>query len=394
MTDLESCVAFLRRLIQTKSMPGEEESLAGLVADEMRGLGYDEVRVDEVGNVIGALYGWDAAPSLLLNTHLDHVDVGDPAAWPHPPFAAEVADGRVWGRGAVDIKGPLAAQVYGVARLAGANPRPPGPVHVTAVVQEEVGGLGARHLAEHLQADLVLVGEPSANELRRGHRGRVELCVHALGRSVHASVPERGANPLTTIGKFLARVHEVPLPEDEDLGAASLAPTLIRTDQRSANVVPGEVWLTCDCRTVPGQSADDVRAALSPLLSDCLVPGVEAQIQIPIVPRRSYTGVTRDLPADNPAFSLPPGHPALRTATSVLEPVLGESPPVDVWRFATDGGHFSQAGLTVVGFGPGDETLAHTVDESIEILALEKALNAYEALVRDWPSAYRAATRE
>jgi acetylornithine deacetylase/succinyl-diaminopimelate desuccinylase-like protein len=121
---------------------------------------------------------------------------------------------------------------------------------------------------------------------------------------------------------------------------------------------------------------------------------VEAEIQIPTVPRRSYTGLTRNLPADNPAFSLPPGHPALRTAASVLEPVLGESPPVDVWRFATDGGHFSQAGLTVIGFGPGDETLAHTVDESIEISALETALDAYEALARDWPQAHRAAARE
>lgn len=394
MTDLESCVAFLRRLIQTKSMPGEEKALAGLVADEMRELAYDEVRVDDVGNVIGTLHGRETAPSLLLNTHLDHVDAGDPAAWPHPPFAAEVADGRVWGRGAVDIKGPLAAQVHGVARLAGANPRPPGSVYVTAVVQEEIGGLGARHLAEHLPADLVLVGEPSSNELRRGHRGRVELCVHAVGRSAHASMPERGANPLTAIGEFLARLHEVRLPGDADLGAATLAPTLIRTDQRSANVVPGEVWLTCDCRTVPGQSAEDVRAALSPLLSDCLIPGVEARIEIPIVRRRSYTGATRDLPADNPAFSLLPGHPAVRTAASVLEPVLGGSPPINVWRFATDGGHFSQAGLTVVGFGPGDETLAHTVDESIEVSALEEALSAYEALARDWPRAYRTARRE
>ncbi len=394
MTDLESCVAFLRRLIQTQSMPGEEEALAGLVAAEMRRLGYDEVRIDEVGNVIGTLHGRAAAPSLLLNTHLDHVDVGDPAGWPHPPFAAEVAAGRVWGRGAVDIKGPLAAQVHGVGRLAGANPRPPGPVHVTAVVQEEIGGLGARHLAERLPAHLVLVGEPSSNELRRGHRGRVEVCVHATGRSVHASVPERGANPLGTIGRFLARLDEVSLPVSEDLGAASLAPTLIRTDQRSANVVPGEVWLTCDCRTIPGQSADDLRDALDPLLRDCLVPGVEAQIEIPSVPRHSYTGVRRDLPADNPAFSLPAGHPALNTAAHVLESVLGGSPSVDVWRFATDGGHFSLAGRTVVGFGPGDETLAHTVDESIEISALESAMNAYEALARDWPRAYEAATRE
>jgi acetylornithine deacetylase/succinyl-diaminopimelate desuccinylase-like protein len=135
--DLQRCVDFLQQMIRTLSLPGHEGELASLVANEMRDLDYDEVRIDEVGNVLGRIEGRGQAPDLMFNTHLDHVDVGDPAAWPHPPFGGEIHDDKVWGRGAVDIKGPMAAQVVGVARLLRGE-RPPGDVWVTAVVQEEV----------------------------------------------------------------------------------------------------------------------------------------------------------------------------------------------------------------------------------------------------------------
>ena len=142
MTDsnrLDRCVALLQRLIQTPSLPGEEGEIAALVADEMRQLRYDEIRVDEVGNVLGKIQGDGSVPPLMFNTHLDHVDVGDPGLWPHPPFGGEIHGESVWGRGAVDIKGPMAAQIHGVAQLLGSD-QPPGDVWVSCVVQEEIGG--------------------------------------------------------------------------------------------------------------------------------------------------------------------------------------------------------------------------------------------------------------
>ncbi len=167
--DLEACVEFLQRLIQTRSLPGREREIARVVYREMEQLGFDQVRQDEAGNVIGLIRGNGDAPPVMLNTHLDHVDVGDPAGWPHPPFGGEIHEDRVWGRGAVDIKGPMAAQVVGVARLL-VGSKPPGDVWVTGVVQEEIGGVGARHLAETLPTPIVVVGEPSRNTLRRGQR--------------------------------------------------------------------------------------------------------------------------------------------------------------------------------------------------------------------------------
>ena len=99
MSDLDRCVGFLQRLIQTRGLPGEEGETAVVVADEMRALGYERVETDRMGNVLGLIRGRGEAPAVMFNTHLDHVDAGDESGWEHPPFAAEIADGKVWGRG-------------------------------------------------------------------------------------------------------------------------------------------------------------------------------------------------------------------------------------------------------------------------------------------------------
>jgi len=386
--DLQHCVDLLQQMIRTLSLPGHEGELASLVANEMHDLGYDEIRIDEVGNVLGRIEGRGQAPALMFNTHLDHVDVGDPAGWPHPPFGGEIHDDRVWGRGAVDIKGPMAAQVVGVARLL-AGERPPGDVWVTAVVQEEIGGVGARHLADTLPPiPIVVVGEPSHNTLRRGHRGRTELVAHISGRSVHASVPERGVNPLFALGLFLGGLETLKMPTDTDLGPSTVAPTLLRTDQTSANVVPGEVWQTCDWRNIPGQSGEDARAMLQAVAARVLAENPahaesEIDVVVPVIERRTYTGLERPIPGANPAYILPADHPAVVAAEDICREVLKEDRPTGVWQFATDGGHFAEAGMAPVGFGPGDEFLAHTVNENIEISALEEAMAVNEALARN-----------
>lgn len=392
MTAHDPVVSFLRDLIRIPSLPGEEGEMARRVREEMDRLGYDEVRTDEAGSVIGVVRGRGAAPAVMLNTHLDHVAVGDEAAWRHPPFAADLEDGRVWGRGAVDIKGPLAAQVHGAAPGSGDGARPAGDVWVTAVVQEEIGGLGARRLAREEGPALVVVGEPSSNRLRRGHRGRAELMIHVRGRSVHASAPDRGVNPHYVLAGFLERLPGARLPTHDELGPSTVAPTLVRTDQESANVIPGEAWLTLDCRLVPAQSAAATGDRLLPLLEGAAIPGAEVEIRVPSYRRVTYTGLETEMRAENPAYLRPADDPAVSAAGDVLAEVLGTRPEVGVWGFATDGGHFAAAGRTVVGFGPGREDLAHTVEESIEVEELTRAVEGYRALSRAWPRAVAGTT--
>lgn len=395
MRELEACTDFLQRLIRTEGLPGQEKETAELVQAEMQKLGYHDVHLDDAGNVLGKVPGRGEAPAMMFNTHLDHVDVGEHEAWPHPPFGGEIHDDRVWGRGAVDIKGPLACQVYGIARLLNNGFTPAGDIWVTGTVQEEVGGLGARHMSGYIDTPLVVIGEPSRCELRRGHRGRTELVVHSVGQSVHASVPRNGINALDPIARLIAAVNDLDMRSDPDLGTSTCVPSLIHTDQTSANVVPGEVWLTCDWRNVPGESGEDARAKLQELADRAVAEsraalGVDDQADAPRmevtltpVSRASFTGMTIDYAADNPAYIVRADHPALAAAKRALDEGLSRDVPVGVWQFASDGGHFALAGMTCIGFGPGDDLLAHTVNESIPIPELEQGLAGNEALARE-----------
>ncbi len=381
-----NCVDFAQRLLRVPSLPGQEQDVANLVQAEMTRLGFDEVCRDEAGNVIGKIRGQGTAPSIMFNTHLDHVDPGDAAGWPSPPYGGELREDRLLGRGAVDIKGPLASQVYGLARLLRPGRRPPGDVYVTAVVQEEVGGLGAWWMCRRRRFDCVVVGEPSGCRLRRGHRGRCEFRVIARGRSCHASVPEQGVNPLEMVARFILALGELRRVSHPELGEGSVAPTLIATDQTSPNVIPGEVRLILDWRTVPGEEPEAVLEALRGVSRSCVLPGGSLSVEPVVETLCTYTGLRVSLPVGHPSFLLAADHPAVRAAEQILGETLGASGPAGVWRFATDGGHFAQAGMTVLGFGPGDPEAAHTVGESIAVEELQRAELAVEALAVGLPS--------
>lgn len=373
-------VEFCRRLIQTPSMPGQEEKAARLVQAEMERLGYDQVWIDEVGNVIGLIRGSGDGPRLQFNTHLDHVDPGTPSAWPYPPYGAEVHDGAIWGRGACDIKGPTATQVHAMGALKAAGLPRRADIYVVAVVFEEVGGLGTRHLAKTLACNYAVIGEATGNRLMRGHRGRTEVVVHFHGRSVHASMPALGINPHYSAARFLTALREVPMVEDPSLGWASVAPTLYLTDQTSANVVPSLVELHLDWRQVPGEDPESILARLQPLLEASLTDSCHGDLRMPEQTFTTWTGQQHTWPFSFPAFILPATHPLVTTAQAALEESYGRQVPVGHWRFATDGGHLMQAGVPCIGFAPGDEALVHTVEEHISIDEMVEGMTGYMAL--------------
>jgi succinyl-diaminopimelate desuccinylase len=384
----QDLIDFTRRLIATPSLPGEEGAVAALVEAEMRRLEYDDVWRDAAGNVIGVVRATaptDAgrAPRIMFNTHMDHVDVGDPARWPYPPYEAAIADGAIWGRGASDLKGPLACQVHAIAALRRLGRPLPNDCYVSAVVQEEVGGLGAQELVKTVQTDCCILGEPTANRIMHGHRGRVEIVVTFSGRSVHASVPGQGANPLYALGRFLGalRVQQmVSDPANPGLGPSTVAPTLLYTDQTSSNVTPAEVIQHLDWRNVPSESLDSIVAKVQAIADGSLVEGVG--VRVAPLPRQltSYTGLSRALGAISPGFGIAADHPLVLGAEAALSAVFGRPVPIGLWRFATDGGHFVEAGAPCIGFSPGWEEVIHTVDERISIDLMVEAYAGYMAL--------------
>lgn len=375
----EALYGLARRLVCAASPSGQEREVADLVYAEMQALGYHDVWRDEIGNVVGRVRGGEGLTT-CLNAHMDIVDPGDVSHWQHGPFDGQVSGGRLWGRGATDTKGALAAQVYAGGLLCRAGLTPAGDVYVAAMVGEEAGGFGMQHLLSWLRPDLAVIGEPSGNALRRGHRGRFELVLTWRGRSGHASAPERALNPYYSMARFVLALQHAPMTLHADLGASTVAPTLSRIDQTSSNVIPSELVLHLDWRSVPGETVAGALALIERLLAETSDPGVVATVEPAKRPVLSYTGLERTPLSAFSSFVVAPDDPRLQHAQRIVARTLGRAPEVGVWKFTTDGGHLDTAGVWCLGFGPGEERLAHVVDEYVELEQVSEATLGYTGL--------------
>ncbi len=366
-------VDLTRELVRSESPTGRESPAARAFAGALTELGFDEVGLDGAGNVVAELHRGEG-PTVLLNGHIDTVPAGDPDAWPHPPFEGVLDGGRVYGRGACDMKGALAAMAVG-ARLA-ADQDVAGRIVVSAVVQEEVCGLGARYLAGTQRADVVILGEPSDLRLMLGHRGRTEVRAAFPGRIAHAARAELGENALARAAHFITRLHGLELPADARLGRSSATATsLVTWPKDGTNVVPGSAELVIDYRSVPGETRHDLLERLR-----ALDPG--AQLEVPEELFHSEDGlVAMTLARDNPSYLLAEDHSAVDTARRALQSALDGPVETDTWWFATDAPHLSALGAPVLGFGPGDPELAHTSREHVPVSQLHAAVAGYRALV-------------
>ena len=375
-------VAFCQRLIQTPSLPGEEGDVARLVNQEMENLGYDEVRVDEAGNVVGIIRGCGSGKTVMLNIHMDQVPTGDPESWPFPPHSGQISDGALWGRGASDGKGALAAMVYAGAALKRAGLKPMGDVVVAGVVMEEVGGPGTRHLISWLRPDYAIIGEATSNGIALGHRGRLEIIVKIKGKAAHASVlPQKdGANPFYPLARFINRLPELSLAEDPFLGPAAITPTRIISDQPGTNVIPGEIELVLDCREVPSEPADKVLAKLRPLLEASMTPGCSGTAELKTLEFVTYTGKNERRSSAFSSFVIPSDHPLVKGAQEALRSAFGREVPLGRWNFATDGGCTMEAGIPTIGFAPTEEAFCHTVEDRVSIDMMVEGVAGYAAL--------------
>jgi succinyl-diaminopimelate desuccinylase len=383
MTDaalIQQASQFLRDLIQIQGLPTQERATALRVLQEMQRLGFDEAWLDAAGNVFGLYLGTTAPQQAQLwLTHLDHVDVGDLSLWPYPPFAGTEHNGIIYGRGAVDIKGPLAAQVYAVAALKAQNIRPLQSIVVAAVVEEETGGAGARFLVDHLPLqtpsgrvlDLVscIVGEPSSNQVMLGHRGIVQFPLYFTGRAHHASFALNHDNPHFALAVFLARLQVFTPPSHPILGPSSLVPTMICADTQSRNLTPNSIELVLDWRS----TSEDV--AHMQAIIDELTHDLPVSFHIPAL----WAVEGENL--NTPGFVTDPIHPLVTTLLAAVRTIEPQTLPAGIWNFATDGRWLAKAGIACVGFGPGNPQLAHTTQEQIAISEIATHIDMLLAFV-------------
>ena len=373
-------VTLTQKLIQVFSPSGKEAPAAEILLEAFREQGFDEAYLDDAGNAVGVMRcGLGGGRTVMLNGHIDVVPVGDEREWPQPPFSGAVEDGRLWGRGACDMKGALACMV---AAVADAKDDLEGTVIITGVVQEEVGGLGARYVGDKMKADVVILGEPSKLRLMLGHRGRVEVEVSLPGKIAHAAKNELGENALYRAGEYLNKVRALTLPQGGPLVGSSITPTTLESYPKNGkNVVPGRANLTLDYRNIPGDDPDAVLARLQALDPD-------ATLVIPTEEAESENGKVRvNFPRIVPVYEADAAHPDVETARRTLRELLsaeGEAYAEDYWWFGTDAPHLARTtdGGVVIGFGPGEEELAHTTRESVPLEHLRIARLGYAALLR------------
>jgi putative selenium metabolism hydrolase len=382
-SDQHALTDFLRDLLRIPSYSHQEGDLARRMAEEMRQVGFAEVRIDRVGNVVGRIGPAEGHPKLLYNGHMDTVGVGDRSAWKRDPFGGDIADGVIYGRGASDMKGALAAMVYGAKMLIDSQMALAGSLYVVGIAQEEpCEGLAMRVLVEEggLRPDYVVLGEATNLQLSLGQRGRMEMKVTARGRAAHGSAPQRGINAIYGAARLALGVERLArdLPTDPVLGQATMAVTFVENTGGSRNVIPDSCTFYIDRRLVPGETQASALSAIEALIRQ---EGVDAQVELTEHVSRSWTGYDCRMPEYYPAWLIDREHPLVRGAVRAVEQALGYTPRLNTWAFSTDGVYTQgTAGIPTIGFGPGDERFAHTIDDQIRLEDVFKAAATYAQL--------------
>jgi len=371
-------VRFLRELIAIPAESCQEGPVIRRIRQEMEKVGFDEVRVDPMGNLLGRI--GRGRKVIMMDSHTDTVGVGDIREWSFDPFQGKVEDGFIYGRGACDQRAGMASLVYAGKIIQEMNLLGDYTLYVAGTVQEEdCDGLPWVYILKEdgIKADCVVLTEPTNLRVHRGHRGRMEMEVHLRGRSCHASAPERGDNAIYKMTKLIAEVEKLNerLPDDPFLGKGTIAVTEVRSLAPSLCAVPSVCTIHLDRRLTMGDTRESAVAQVKAL------PGAQdAEVEILRYDRPSYTGLRYPMEKYYPTWSLAEDHPLVRAGVATYEALFDARPVVDKWTFSTNGvGSMGIMGVPTIGFGPGDETVAHSAGERVAIRHLVDAMAFYAA---------------
>jgi len=382
--ELESEITgFLMELVRTPSHSGKEEQVIQVIKKEMERTGFDEVRIDGLGSIIGRI---GSGPRLIaFDAHIDTVYPGDLAQWTFDPFTPFVREGKVWGRGTVDQKGGMAAMVYAAKMIKEMGLNEQFTILFTGTVMEEdCDGLCWQYLIaeEKIRPELVVITEPTNMNIYRGHRGRMEMEVEVRGVSCHGSAPERGDNAIYKAARIALEIEKLNggLRSDPFLGKGSITVTEARSSSPSLCAVPDGAALHLDRRLTQGETKE---SAVAEVREAALRAGVtDAKVTVLTYAEPAYTGKIYPTEKYYPTWALAESSPWLQQAAAAYEGLFGRAPLIDKWTFSTNG--IAIAGMNNIpclGLGPGNEIHAHAANEACPVEHLSGAAAFYAALV-------------
>ncbi|MDD3557899.1 MAG: YgeY family selenium metabolism-linked hydrolase [Melioribacteraceae bacterium] len=368
----------LSKLIQKKSLSTQEKDAADELQRQMKEAGFDEVRIDKLGNVIGRI--GDGKKIIAIDGHIDTVDMGNLDNWDFDPLGGEVKDGFVHGRGSVDQKGgPVAAVTAGkILKELGLTNNI--TLYVTGTVMEEdCDGLCWKYLVEeeNLKPDAVIITEPTNLNIYRGHRGRMEMNAEFFGVSSHGSAPERGKNAIYMASKAaleIEKLHE-RLDTDQFLGKGSITVTEFVSNSPSLCAVSDYAKIHMDRRLTWGEDRELALSQINEIIKD-----MKAKAFLLNYKKKAYTGFEYGMEKYYPTWKLEENHPLVQKGVEVYKELFEANPKVDKWTFSTNGvtinGYYN---IPTIGFGPGNEVLAHAPNEKVPVEHLVRA-SAFYAL--------------
>lgn len=368
----------LSKLIQKKSLSGSEKEVALELQHQMETAEFDEVRIDGLGNVIGRI--GKGKKVLAIDGHIDTVDIGNPKNWSFNPLSGEIKNGFVHGRGSVDQKGgPAAAVTAGKIIKEIGIPDDLTLLVTGTVMEEDCDGLCWKYLVEEekIKPDAVIITEPTNLNIYRGHRGRMEIEVEFHGVSSHGSAPERGRNAIYMAAKAVLEVEKLNhnLTNDSFLGKGSAALSEFISSSPSLCAVSDYVKIHIDRRLTWGENKE---LALSQI--EEIVKEYDSKVILLQYKEKAYTGLEYGMEKYYPTWKLDENHEVITKGVAAYKDLFNASPLVDKWTFSTNGvtinGYYN---IPVIGFGPGNEVLAHAPDEKVPIEHLTKASAFYSA---------------
>ena len=378
MSILEELVPLLCAMVRIDSRntlpldaPGErlanEEAMGIFVAERLAALGF-KVEKQYIAplrpNVIGYRHAGDDCPTLVLNAHLDTVGS---TGMTIPPLDPQIREQRIYGRGACDTKGSLAAMLKACERMLADN-LPLNLIYL-ATSAEETGCQGSPFVdLSRWQVDGVVVGEPTMNRPVIAHKCHGTLELVCRGRAAHGSRPELGDNAIFKMGRLLAHLENTVIPKLAKItcpgfvNGCTLSVGLIHGGVKP-NIVPEECRITCDLRLVPGAGEPED-------ICQSLVDGATAALGFPVEIGHCHSA---------PAMQTAPDHPFVQAVTAGVAAAGVDATPLTV-AYCTDGGQLSRKGHPCVVLGPGDISVAHAAVEYLEMAQLEQAAVVYAAI--------------
>ncbi len=365
----ENIIQFMRDICAIPSMDSQLKEVGERIAAEMNKLGFDEVRFDKMGNIMGRI--GNGKRVIVYDSHIDTVGIGDASSWEWDPFKGKVENGILYARGACDEKGSTPGMIYGLAFAKELGLLEGTTAYYFGNMEEWCDGIAPNTFVEvdpKIKPDFVVIGEPTRMQVYRGHKGRVELKVTSTGRSAHAASHHLGDSALYKMLSVISGIRDLDahLKTHEFLGKGTIMVTDTRISTASINAVPDGFTIFIDRRLTFGETKEEAVQQVKDLIPGYLRDQIKVEEMFYDEP--SYTGFVFPVDKYYPAWALEEAHPIVQAGQDTVRELWNETRPTGKWSFSTNGTYWAgKAGIPSIGFGPGDEIHAHTIIDQVSL---------------------------